>query len=145
MFFKEPKNKTTTHPPHPRGPNKSLGGWWEGRSPTFGGPLIFWTKHVKKKMRQYGLSENRLRRILWNPERKEVGVAPGTIAIMQSSGTKKHSTEIWLMYQIISQRSKVKSQKLRIISAWRYPGKSPVGKPPPIPEDILEELNKMVI
>jgi len=116
MFFKEPKNNER----------------------------ISWTKHVKKKMGQYNLSESRLKRVLRNPERKEEGIAPETIAVMQKTGSKKHPTEIWLMYQIISQRSKVKSQKLRIISAWRYPGKSPVGKPPPIPEDVLQELEKII-
>jgi len=99
---------------------------------------ISWTKHVKEKMRQYQLSEKRLKRVLRAPERKETGVAPRTIAIMQSTGTKKHPTEIWLMYQII------KSKKIKIISAWRYPGRSPVGKPPPIPDDILRELGSLI-
>ena len=118
MFLKLPK-KTTTHPPHP------LTSWALER--------ISWTKHVKEKMRQYQLSEKRLKRVLRNPERKEIGVAPGTIAIMQSTGTKKHPTEIWLMYQNVGKRK-------RIITAWRYPGVSPVREPPPVPEDILEDL-----
>lgn len=116
---------------------------------------IFWTSHVKKKMLYYRLSENRLKRVLRNPKRKEEGIAPKTIAVMQPAGSKKHPTEIWLMYQILksksplfahnkNQKSKVKGQKLRIISAWRYPGRSPVGKPPPIPEDILQELEKII-
>ena len=100
---------------------------------------IYWTKHSRKKMRQYQLSESRVKRVLRNPERKETGIASGTIALMQTTGTKKHSKEIWLMYQIV--KSKVKTQKLKVISAWRYPGKSPIGKPP-IPDDILEELNR---
>ena len=70
---------------------------------------VSWTKHCKEKMRYYQLSENRLKRVLRNPKRIEEGIAPGTIAIMQPAGTKKHPTEIWLMYQII--KSKVKSQK----------------------------------
>lgn len=98
---------------------------------------ISWTKHAKEKMRQYQLSEKRLKRVLKNPKRKEVGVAPRTIAIMQLAGTKKHPTEIWLMYQAIN-------QKLRIISAWRYPGRSPTGKPPPIPGDILDDLAEII-
>ena len=98
---------------------------------------IFWTKHSKEKMRQYQLSENRLKRVLRNPERKEVGVAPRTIAIMQTAGTKKHPTEIWLMYQLIK-----KPKRMKIISAWRYPGRSPIGKPP-IPEDVLEDLENI--
>jgi len=99
-----------------------------------------WTKHVKDKMRFYGLSESRLRRVFSNPKRKETGIAPNTTAIMQATGSAKHPTEIWLMYQIISQKSKVKSQKLRIITAWRYPGISPTKEPPPIPDDIIQEL-----
>ncbi len=122
---------------------------------------ISWTRHVKKKMRQYALSEKRLGRVLRNPERKEIGIAPKTIAIMQSTGSKKHPTEIWLMYQIIkiknqkenqslhslslqSNEVKNKGRKLIIISAWRYPGISPKGKLPPIPEDILQELKKII-
>lgn len=101
---------------------------------------LLWTKHVKKKMQQYQLSERRLRRVLRLPSRVEKGIAPDTIAIMQPTGTKKHPTEIWLMYQTISE----KLRKIRIISAWRYPGISPTGKPPPIPEDILSELGNLI-
>jgi len=94
---------------------------------------IYWTRHVKRKMRYYRLSENRLKRVLRNPERKELGIAPQTVAIMQLAGTKKNPTEIWLMYQKDGKRTK-------IITAWRYPGRSPKREPPPIPEDILWEL-----
>ncbi len=105
---------------------------------------IFWTKHCKEKMRFYGLSESRLKRLLLNPERVEEGIAPKTIAIMQPVGTKKHPTEIWLMYQIINQKSKIKNQKIRIITAWRYPAISPIGEEIPIPEDILDELKTAI-
>jgi len=74
---------------------------------------IVWTKHSIEKMQYYKLSENRLKRVLRNPDRKEEGIAPETVAIMQRTGSKKHPTEIWLMYQII--KSKVKSQKLKVI------------------------------
>ena len=105
---------------------------------------LFWTKHAKEKMRYYQLSENRLKRVLRNPKRIEKGIAPNTIAIMQPAGTKKHPTEIWLMYQIKSSKVKTKNLKLiKIISAWRYPGISPIGEPPPIPEDILAELKNV--
>ena len=103
---------------------------------------ITWTKHSLEKMRFYNLSENRLKRALRNPSRKEEGIAPETLAVMQRAGSRKHPTEIWLMYQII--KSKVKSQRLKIISAWRYPGISPKGKEIPIPRDILEELEKII-
>jgi len=113
-------------------------------------------------MRQYNLSESRLNRVLRKPDRKELGIAPRTIAIMQITGTKKHPTEIWVMYQIT--KSKIKNQKsktelpkeakvkmrtkfsspiTKIISAWRYPGRSPIGEPPPIPEDVLWEINEL--
>ena len=95
-----------------------------------------WTKHIKEKMKFYGLSERRLKRVLKNPTRQEKGIAPGTIAIMQRAGTKKHPTEIWLMYQKVG-------KKIRIITAWRYPGISPVREPPPIPKDILKFLWKL--
>jgi len=94
---------------------------------------VSWTRHSKKKLRQYRLSEKRVLRVLRHPDRKETGVAPKTIAMMQITGTKKHPTEIWMMYQI-------KNQKFRIISAWRYPGRTPKGKPPPIPDDVFQDL-----
>jgi hypothetical protein len=107
---------------------------------------IYWTKHAKEKMKFYNLSETRLRKILRRPEREEKGVAEKTVAIMQSTKSKKKPTEIWLMYQAASlkvknQKLKVKNgkQRIKIISAWRYPGRSPVGAPP-IPEDVLKIL-----
>jgi len=98
---------------------------------------LLWTSHVKIKMQYYQLSERRLKRVLRSPFRVEEGIAPNTLAIMQRTGTKKHPTEIWLMYQKVG-------SKIRIISAWRYPGISPKGQPPPIPEDILEELKNII-
>ncbi|XOB40948.1 MAG: HemK/PrmC family methyltransferase [Candidatus Nealsonbacteria bacterium] len=94
---------------------------------------FYWTRHVRDKMRYYRLSENRLKRVLRNPDRKELGIAPKTVAVMEKTGTKKHPTEIWLMYQKYKRITK-------IITAWRYPGISPKRQPPPIPEDILWEL-----
>jgi len=105
------------------------------------GEKIIWTRHAGEKIRQYNLSESRLNRVLRKPDRKELGIAPRTIAIMQITGTKKHPTEIWMMYQ--KTKLKVKNEKLKvikIISAWRYPGMSPRGEPPPIPEDVLWEI-----
>ena len=98
---------------------------------------IHWTKHIKEKMRQYQLSERRILRVFRNPERKEIGVAPETICAMQTAGTKKHPYEIWVMYQ-------KKGKKLIMISAWKYPGKSPIREPPPIPEEILENLDEIL-
>jgi len=128
---------------------------------------IHWTKHIKEKMKEYQLSEKRLLRVFRNPERKEEGIAPGTVAVMQTVG-KKCPYEIWLMYQIRKStphqsktrcrvvlnrashwfRAKIKKQKAKreriiMISAWRYPGKSPIHNPP-IPENILENLEKFL-
>jgi hypothetical protein len=99
---------------------------------------VFWTKHCKEKMKFYGLSENRLKRLLSNPERIEKGIAPKTIAIMQPAGTKKHPTEIWLMYQKAEKR-------IKIITAWRYPAISPMGEEIPIPRNILSELRTTIL
>lgn len=96
---------------------------------------IFWTKHSKAKMRQYKFSEKRVLRILRKPDRREEGIAPGTIAAMQVTGTKKHPTEAWTMYQILK-----KPRGIKIISAWRYPGRTPEGQRPLIPADTLESL-----
>lgn len=96
-----------------------------------------WTNHVIGKMAFYGLSEQRVKRVISHPDRIEEGIAPNTIACMQAAGSKKRRQEIWTMYQ---KKSKVKSQRPKaiIISAWRYPGKSP--KKNPIPQEILEEI-----
>lgn len=106
-----------------------------------------WTNHVVGKMHYYGLSEQRIKRVVRAPKRIEEGVAPNTVAVMQTQGKgnkdKKWSQEIWVMWQNVKdKKSKTKSQKIRIISAWRYPGVSPERGPIPIPEDILEELTK---
>jgi hypothetical protein len=85
-------------------------------------------------MRFYKLSEQRILRILNSPSRVEEGIAPNTIAMMQSAGSVKHPHEIWTMIQETKVRRK-------IISAWKYPGKTKPGDP--LPEEILREL-KMV-
>ena len=108
-----------------------------------------WTSHVIRKMAFYGLSPDRVKRVIRNPKRVEDGVAENTVAVMTLGTNKKKPSEVWVMYQ----QKKVKSfDKLRtigqvanrkiIISAWRYPGVSPVGKQIPIPQDILNELKE---
>lgn len=121
-----------------------------------------WTNHSIDKMRQYGLSEQRVRSVLHTPKRKEEGIAPNTVAVMQATGTKKNPTEIWVMFQEI-QNVKIKNQnddskfknnlatrlrqdfggqrKLRIISAWRYPGISPIRTVPEIPDEVWNILD----
>lgn len=74
-----------------------------------------WTSHARFKMKFYGLSEARVRRIINSPKRKEEGIAPKTVAMMQGAGSAKHPYELWAMIQ--------DTPKFRtIISAWRYPG-----------------------
>ncbi|HRY52618.1 MAG TPA: hypothetical protein P5089_02065 [Candidatus Portnoybacteria bacterium] len=109
----------------------------------------YWTDHVRRKMQQYRLVESRVKRVLRHPKRVEVGVAEDTVASMQPAGSKKHPFEIWVMWQ---QKNKNKSSKnkfnvggqlITIISAWRYPGVSPLREPPPIPDDAWEELRRI--
>lgn len=96
---------------------------------------IFWTKHAKSKLKQYRFSEKRVLNIFRRPKRIEEGIAPDTIATMQITGTKKHPSEAWTMYVILK-----RPRGIKIISAWRYPGRTPVGERPLIPQDTLEEL-----
>lgn len=98
---------------------------------------LYWTNHSKIKMKFYGLSESRVKRVLRSPKRIEEGIAENTIALMQPPSVKKRddketwTQEIWVMIQ-------KRGGKLRIISAWRYPGKSPEKSP--IPKDIINDL-----
>ena len=108
-----------------------------------------WTSHSRVKMRQYGLSESRVKRIIRFPERYEEGIVPKCIAVMQPAGTQKYS-EIWAMYKLVDggQRANSKSktlnpkQRLKIITAWRYPGVSP--KRDPIPSEVLQEIKELI-
>ncbi|MEF3692101.1 MAG: hypothetical protein V3574_03555 [Candidatus Moraniibacteriota bacterium] len=66
----------------------------------------YWTRHCIGKMMQYGLSPQRVKRVIRSCERVEEGVAKNTVAVMQpnsikfdKSGKKKWSQEIWVMYQ----------------------------------------------
>lgn len=77
--------------------------------------VLHWTNHARAKMRFYGLSEARLRRILHSPKRVEEGIAPKTTAFMQSAGSKSRPYELWAMVQDVG-------KEREIISAWRYPG-----------------------
>lgn len=103
-----------------------------------------WTLHSRAKMRQYGLSESRVKRIIRYPQRIEEGIAPKTIAVMQRNDTQRRKQELWVMYQTEYKKQNIKNKKLRIIAAWRYPGISPKRQAPPIPEDILRELSTLM-
>ncbi len=103
-----------------------------------------WTNHVVGKMAYYHISESLVKRVVRFPKRIEKGIAPGTTACMQPAGSKKHPTEIWVMYVEKDQALKVGlASKKKIISAWRYPGVSKVGEPIPIPEEILDALQEL--
>ncbi|OGN34129.1 MAG: hypothetical protein A3I39_00360 [Candidatus Yanofskybacteria bacterium RIFCSPLOWO2_02_FULL_47_9b] len=95
-----------------------------------------WTNHVVRKMMHYGLSGDRVKRIMRSPTRSEKGIAPDTIAVMQPTGSKAKPTEVWVMY------AKKKVKKV-VITAWRYPGVSKVREEIPIPADILAELKNI--
>lgn len=125
--------------------------------------LFYWTKHAQEKLRQYNLSASRVKRVIRHPERIEEGIAPETWASMQTAGSKKHPYEIWTMYVIESSktltqlsssqknevsvstgmtRKNFKPKIIKVISAWKYPGKTNPTDPVPIPLDILQELTK---
>ncbi len=76
---------------------------------------LHWTFHSRAKMRHWGLSEARVKRILHAPTRTEEGIAPKTMAIMQKAGSVKHPCELWVM---VEDKRSVRN----VISAWRYPG-----------------------
>ena len=100
--------------------------------------LIEWTRHALEKMKYYRLSIPRLKRLLKNPDHQQEGIVPGTIALMQYTNSKKTS-EIWLMYQALGKGKK------KIITVWRYPGRSP--KQPFLslpPEENLDSLIKII-
>lgn len=130
----------------------------------------FWTQHALFKMKQYGLSAQRILGIIRNPQRKEEGIVKNTIAVMKPASVKTTAgkpvwkQEIWAMYQKKVKSEKFKTQSLgsrqshpvksaeggaassqfngvKIISAWRYPGVSPQNGP--IPEEILRELERV--
>jgi hypothetical protein len=94
-----------------------------------------WTEHAKFKMKFYGLSPQRVLRVIRNPQRIEEGIVEKTIAVMQPSSTRAlrsstrggptsnkidknnkitWSSEIWAMYQLRgakNQKTKIKNQK----------------------------------
>jgi hypothetical protein len=119
MKFKEPKNTETLH----------------------------WTLHAKAKMRFYAISERMVKRALIRPKRTEHGVAPHTSACMipygkpQKGKRQPYTGEVWIMYQKVKPKVEGRRSGVRVISAWRYPGVSPVRGKIPIPLDILEELD----
>ena len=107
-----------------------------------------WTVHARLKLKYYGLSESRIKRVIHFPARTEEGIVEKTVAVMQPAGTKRY-TEIWAMYKITKSKFKNQSskfakpeQRLKIITVWRYPGKSPSRNP--IPESIIKEIKSIL-
>ncbi len=93
----------------------------------------YYTKHSLYKMRYYRLSRQRIKRVIRHPARIEEAIVPGLIAVM---GPNKKQ-EIWAMYKPLK-----KTKQIKVITAWRYPGKSPARNP--IPQEILDEI-KLII
>ncbi len=84
-------------------------------------------------MRQYRLTESRVKRVLNHPKRIEEGIADKTVALMQAAGSEKHPYEIWAMVEDTPGNRKV-------ISVWRYPGETKPGEP--LPEKIVREFRE---
>ena len=126
-----------------------------------------WTNHARDKMRYYRLTESRIKRIIRHPARVEEGILEGAVACMQVAETKQYS-EIWAMYVLISAQEKAQGKtqeenatpkkfeipekfrqilaprqgKIKIITAWRYPGKSPERDP--VPLEVLREIRNIL-
>jgi len=94
---------------------------------------FIWTNHSRNKMSYYKLSESLVKRIIRFPDRIQEGIAENTIAVMKKATSKKRK-EYWAMYQI-------DNGKIKIITAWIYPGTSPKDKIIPIPQEIIDELS----
>jgi len=75
-----------------------------------------WTQHAVIKMKQYGLTAQRVLRVVKNPQRVEEGIVKNTIAVMQPSsfstkdGKRVWNREIWAMYQLRGRGAISKSQ-----------------------------------
>src|SRR4030042_6193096 len=90
----------------------------------------------------YGLAPARVLRVVNAPARVEEGVAPGTLAGMQKAGTKAKPWEIWVMWRTDQHATPAPvgmTGRKVIITAWRYPGTSPVRGAVPTPDDVRSE------
>ena len=103
-----------------------------------GSEKYIWTHHSRMKMNYYRLTESRVKRIIRYPVRLEEGIFEGAIAAMSPADGKKYS-EIWTLYLISKDKG---SKKIKIITAWRYPGKSPARDP--IPPEVLREIKSLL-
>ncbi len=95
-------------------------------------------------MREYRLTEGRVRRVIHSPLRVEEGIAENTIAVMQPASVKKTekgvpvewTQEIWVMV------AETPAER-RVISVWRYPGRTKPGEP--LPAEILREIRLLAL
>jgi len=123
-----------------------------------------WTAHAWAKMQQYGISESRIKRIVRFPTRTEEGIAPQTVAVMQPTnpvtinGKQTWKQELWVMYKLAKPITKDKkpetnagvqwkqfkpsTTKIKVITAWRYPGVS--SERDPVPEEIIREVQALL-
>lgn len=100
-----------------------------------------WTNHVVRKMGFYALTPSRVQRVIRAPERVEEGIVQGTLAAMQTAGTKARPWEIWVMWKEEQAKAdRILGARKVIITAWRYPGVSPIRERVPIPSEIMAEL-----
>jgi len=104
---------------------------WKNKMPAKTSDKYQWTKHSLYKMRHYGLSAQRVKRIIRHPERTEEAIVPDMIAVMCPDKNR----EIWAMYTLVNKH-------IKIITAWRYPGKSSARNP--IPQKILDEVRNVI-
>jgi hypothetical protein len=120
-----------------------------------------WTQHAWMKMQYYGMSEGRIKRIVRFPARIEEGIADDTVAVMQPADSKNYQ-ELWVMYTLTNNKKPAtddtqqkkgaldnvaqflgnSGKKIRVITAWRYPGKSPARDP--IPQEVLSEIKNLL-
>lgn len=104
-----------------------------------------WTNHVVGKMLSYRLSPSLVKRVVRFPARVEEGIADSTVAVMKPADGVKRYQEVWVMYQLVAPK-KIKNKnfppKIKIITAWRYPGKSPARDP--VPAEIMDEVSNIL-
>lgn len=83
----------------------------------------YWTRHSVGKMMQYGISAQRIKRVIRSYSRIEEGIAKNTVAVMQphsfkmdKKGKKTWSQEIWVMYQTpkVLKRAKISKSEFPI-------------------------------
>lgn len=88
-------------------------------------------------MRHYGISGSLVKRVMRYPDRVEEAIVPGLVAAMKKTNSKNHP-EVWVMYYAVEK----KDQKIKIVTAWRYPGVSPERDP--VPDKIMNEVRSII-